>query len=203
MRINTFPFFLFLFSACFSGEVPPEMDNRIQHYYENGEKVMLTLIPGKYFVLLDSVVSREEIAATLFLEINQISNIDTSRISGYGEGHDFYWTTITGAGNETFLGNNILIYSAPYFYSEDGIELGLTHLFTVTLIEEEGIEKLEELVESHEAKILGQSEEGVLQFLISCSNKSSGDALELSRGFYESGFFEEAQPLFTGDQKIH
>ncbi len=192
----------FLLSACFVGELPPDMDNRIQFYYDGEDSVQLTLIPGKYFLLVERGIDSEELAEALFLPPSQISPIQASSVSGVEAVHDFHWTSASGAGPEADWDHEHLLYRAPYFFAEGGTELGLTHLFTVTLKAENDLAKLEELADEYQVELVDKSRDQPLECWLRCTATTEGNALEISRVFHESGYFTGSRPKFMDQNQL-
>lgn len=93
-----------------------------------------------------------------------------------------------------------IIYDAPYFVAEDGTELGLSHLFYVKLFKEKDVDVLTNLALDNNVSLIGNNEYMPLWYTLSCSNNSTGNALELANKFYETGRFDAAQPdLMSND----
>lgn len=82
----------------------------------------------------------------------------------------------------------------PFFRSEKGVEVGISHLFTVKLKSDKDFEKLDSIATKNKVKIVGSHTYRPLWHTLSCDVSSKGNALEMANAFFESGIFEHALP---------
>lgn len=193
----------FLLSACFVGELPPDMDNRIQFYYDGEDSVQLTLIPGRYFLVVDGDMDREELAEALLFPPSQINPVQETSLPQLENGYSFHWTSVSNAGPDADWDNEHLLYRAPHFFAAGGMELGLTHLFTVSLKQENDLSKLEELANAYQVELMEKSTDEPLKWWLHCTASTEGNALELSKVFHESGDFSHSRPKFMDQGQLY
>ena len=80
--------------------------------------------------------------------------------------------------------------------------VGISQLFYVKLNTVEGINHLEKLSKENNVTILGNNQYMPLWYTLSCSKKSTGNALEMANLFYESGLFADAIPDILVDDYL-
>lgn len=86
-------------------------------------------------------------------------------------------------------------YSAPFFETVDnGKEIGISHFFYVKLKTIEDKYLLFDMASKLRVEVLGNNEYMPLWYTLSCDVNSSGNSLQMSNVFYESGLFEYAEP---------
>lgn len=182
------------------------------YYWHNGEKVFLTPMDDKFYILYDS--SNEAVLRSEGLNngLNTPSQelILSSKIVPYNHpgksnvqiaNRHYRWNVILGDATsiETIIPD--IVYVGRYFTNSDGKEVGLSHLFYVKLKKESDLQKLEKLAESHNVEIIGNNEYMPLWFTLACSKESSGNSLEMANLFYESNLFASCQPdLLCNDE---
>lgn len=176
------------------------------YYWYNGEKVGINRDDSKKFILFKS---SDELTVTSALSnmkiVNKIQKVVlSSKIKGDKSiaKPDLKWAVIESA-TVTKASNLVseILYEAPFFKTENGVEVGLSHLFYVKLKSESDVSKLNKLADENIVEVIGNNEYMPLWYTLSCSKKSTGNALELANKFYESGLFEEAQPDLMSDDK--
>jgi hypothetical protein len=82
-----------------------------------------------------------------------------------------------------------------YLITSDSLDLGIYDIFLCKLKKESLINHLNDLVIKTNTKIVRYSNLGGY-YLIRADKNSKGDALDMSNEFYESGYFEYAEPDF-------
>ena len=161
------------------------------YYWYRGEKQPLEIKEDKWFVLFDYQPDRHELSQELHVMVERIEepkkvhrSIDSER----------YWTFVQAERGELNLNAPIISYHAPFFYSQTGKEVGLSHLFYVKLHEEDDVDLLETMASEHGVKIVNQNRFMPLWYTLAADRHSAGNALEMANLFYESGFFSAAEP---------
>ena len=96
--------------------------------------------------------------------------------------------------SESLLKYSEVLYEAPYFITEDGYELGLSHLLYVKLKSEKDVEQLTKMANKFNVEVIGNNEYMPLWYTLGCTKSSKGNALGIANIFYETGLFAEAQP---------
>lgn len=183
------------------------------YYWHNGEKVFLTPMDDKFYILYDS--SNEAVLRSEGLNngLNTPSQelILSSKIVPYNHpgksnvqiaNRHYRWNVILSDATsiETIIPD--IVYVGRYFTNSDGKEVGLSHLFYVKLKKESDLQKLEKLAESHNVEIIGNNEYMPLWFTLACSKESSGNSLEMANLFYESNLFASCQPDLLCDDEL-
>jgi subtilisin family serine protease len=171
------------------------------YYWYRGERQPLESKNDKWFVLLDYAHNPESLSRTLRISEDRISQIQKIRKKNRDTTHkssnlprDIYWTVVSGQEEEWAYSSLEILYHAPFFYSQSGKEMGLSHFFHVKLYKSEDIEFLRELAEIHGVDILGSSRFRPRWYTLACGRESSGNALEMANLFYETGLFSAAEP---------
>jgi subtilisin family serine protease len=178
------------------------------YYWHEGRQIPLLLQNGKKFILFKS--SEEESIGNMLTKkgIDQFAPfvvVLSSNIIRYDKNSlstvDLRWAVVKT--NET-LNQAItsVIYEAPYFLSETGKELGLSHLLYVKLNSNSDLSKLETLAFSNNVEIIGNNEFMPLWYTLACSKESNGNALEIANKFYETGLFVSCQPDLMCDDDL-
>ena len=99
----------------------------------------------------------------------------------------------------TITHSSILYQGAFYATEKNGHELGLSQLLYVRLKNANDIDKLNELAEASNVKIIGTYKNDSLLYILHCTKVSEGNALQMANKFYETGKFTYSQPdLFGG-----
>jgi hypothetical protein len=97
-------------------------------------------------------------------------------------------------------GKDIVV--APSFKDHYQNKIGMSNFFYVKLKELADTSLLRQEAEIKHAVIMWQNEFMPLWFVLSVTENSKYNAMELSNRFYESGLFQHAEPdLMTGDEK--
>lgn len=202
-NIFTFLVFIFLYSNVFS-------QGDTYYYWYKSDKYALQLNPKKEFLLLKDGVDKNILSDSLRVEKDKIENIKRVELGTSlipyrmqdAEKDNGYWTVVSGKENALNFSSQIILYHSPFFYSNSGKELGLSHLFYVKLYKQEDVTLLEDLAENNRVKILGNNKFMPLWYTLSCSRDSKGNAMEMANLFYETGFFISAQPDLMEDDLI-
>ena len=90
-----------------------------------------------------------------------------------------------------------VIIASPCFLTSEGQKMGLSNNFYVKLKSKNDLNRLNELAEKNNVEVLGYNEYMPLWFTVACNKNSTfANAIEMSNMFYESGYFEVAEPEF-------
>jgi subtilisin family serine protease len=176
-----------------------------KYYYYNGEKRYLDINTEYVFV---STIGSDSIQESDFLKllVNKLKKLDFSdkiRIQ-LNENKDFYWSEIRLDSNLTVSDyenkiskikgyQNVQIVS-PFFSSKYNKRIGLTNFFYVKLKTLADTLILKKYSKINNSIIIKQDDFMPLWFILSCTKNSTGDAIDLANRFYESGFFQFAEP---------
>lgn len=88
-----------------------------------------------------------------------------------------------------------------FFIEQDSSNIYVTELFYVQLKQQEDFDILVRYAAEHNVKIV---EEGAFQlwYILSCTEQSKGNALEMANMFYESGLFAETEAEFLNANRF-
>ena len=176
------------------------------YYWYNGQKIGINKLNNKKYILFDENnenTLKSYSATTLKFvkepQLLQLSNkIMKKKLQSSPK--NLKWATIeTTASSPTLTKLNGIIYEAPYFQTENGTEVGLSHLYYVKLKSDKDVSKLMELASINKVDIIGNNEYMPLWYTLSCSKESTGNALELANKFYETNLFEASEPDLMSD----
>ena len=159
------------------------------YYWAGGEKVYLTAVPDKYWVIFDESVSMWQATCSSVLYPFKKSAQPSS----------YFQSNVNGDILKEY--RNSIVYSAPIVKDHNGNELGITNIFYVKLKRIQDIALLQDFAAETGTKILSDSFLS-LWYMLSCSQDSSGNALELSNRAYESGLFAAVDLELSGDIHI-
>ncbi|MDR2936330.1 MAG: S8 family serine peptidase [Rikenellaceae bacterium] len=179
-------------------------------YYYDGEKQYFELDTRYVFVSVQDERNAEVLAAhdlkyqPLSVDIPESWKIDVRQRR--------FWTTLsfdTTLSDEEYLiklseirtwGKDILV--APYFKNEHQDKIGLSNFLYVKLKNEGDVALLEKEAEKEGAVISHRNEFMHLWYVVSVTENSKLNAMELANRFYESGLFEYAEPDLLVEDKL-
>ncbi len=167
------------------------------YYWYQGKKIGLNKNENKKFILFrqeDVMKLNANFANFKFTdspsEVKISPKVKNSKATTLGS--SLMWASIETS--ESLMKYSEILYEAPYFTTENGYELGLSHLFYVKLKAEEDIDILTEMATKLNVEIIGNNEYMPLWYTLGCTKSSKGNALELANIFYESKSFADAHP---------
>jgi hypothetical protein len=197
--ISTFLMVCLFFFCSFAQTT---LEDTSAYYWYKDQKIFLIENTSKKFLLLESVESlsslEQSFGSSEFTALTpQVEDIGGS-ISVYHSKPETnaIWTIVESGTmlQESFTENQAVKYEAPFYYTTDSVEVGLSHLFYVKLFNSEDIDTLEYLATLHNIEILGNNRFMPLWFTLACSKNSSGNSLEMANLFYETGLFAAGSP---------
>jgi len=182
-----------------------------QHYYEKGNKVPLAVVQGKYFVLFGDDTGKD--AALQILKgdqavLRRFESIKPPKgitLTPEGKALSYNWAIIDNVSDGSvrqYQRKTQIRYTAPFFTTKSGEEVGLSHLFYVKLKAESDKNKLQMLCKEHKATIIGNNKFMPLWYTIACSKNSSGNSLDLANKFFETKEFALSQPDFMANYEL-
>ena len=176
--------------------------NQLNYYWYQGKKVFLKQKTTKQYVLFDA--EKEPIVSKVIKMTGDNSHVSKTVNLTYVKGlsnvvndKDLKWCVINN--DNTIISDlakqSDIKYSAPFFETIDnGKEIGISHLFYVKLKTIEDKYLLFDMASKLRVEVLGNNEYMPLWYTLSCDVNSSGNSLQMSNVFYESGLFEYAEP---------
>jgi len=165
------------------------------YYWYKGKKIKLENIDTKKFLIFESESEDSLNVISLFSENDiKVRNMNPKYIGGT---KSMKWTVVDRTTYENLIYKNLKIrYEGAFYKSTRNIDIGLSHIFYVKLKKEQDIYVLDSLSKEYKVKIIERNKFMPLWFVLSCSNESKGDALEMANLFYESNLFEASEPEF-------
>lgn len=197
--------FIFLIVLYFSVQFSYSQE---YYYWYKNQKVPLILNTKKTYLTFNNNSDKRVQAASLNIEYSKFLKYGTLNIrKGFSddvaESANRTWCFLDGTLDDKIKQNQSINYNAPFFYTSDGVEAGLSHLFYVKLKKPADIKILNNYAKNYNVQVLGQNKFMPLWFTLSCSKDSYGNSLELANLFYESGQFAAAEPdLMTDDKPL-
>lgn len=181
---------------------------KIDYYWYEGQKVYLEKKPEKHYIVYKKEDAQKMLA---FKSRNSLSRSTKEsnelKLSGIvfsknalAKKMDIMWDVIEGnLKSVSFDDNPEIIYNSSFYKSSSGEDIGISPLFYVKLKSDSDKDKLIYLANKYHVEVLGNNEFMPLWYTLSCDNESVGDALQMANQFYETGFFETAEPdIMTG-----
>lgn len=179
------------------------------YYWYKGQKIVLEKIRNKKFIMFNSFESINELSNSLnisnlsvenFNKMNTYPSLNPYKSIKIEEGK---WAVIKSLSSKNFNDHKDILYEAPFYYTKNKVEAGLSNLFYVKLKTSQDINLLEKLAASNSVVIMGNNKFMPLWYTLSCSKKSKGNALEMANMFYETGMFLASEPdLMTDDSPL-
>jgi hypothetical protein len=183
------------------------------YYWHKGEKIPLTIEKHKKFVLYENQQAEN---AILYFEDNNWKIVkkdrdnSVDRVVPHNNGirnEMLYWSVLE-KDRDGFTDSQIqqlsnqVLYVSPFFRTQNGEEVGLSHIFYVKLKKAEDIEILEEFEKENNVEIIGNNKFMPMWYTLVCTKNSKGNALQMANLFYESGQFSSAEPDLMADNLI-
>lgn len=168
------------------------------YYWHNDEKVFITATENSYVILRDTgLIDVDSDSQVIRLsETDEVSSqSDIYVLANSEEGDSLYGMKLSEAELE-LLQDEVVVYSAPYYILPTGAELGLSELFLVKLKSESDYQILETFANEHNVSILANMPHS-LWYELSCTQNSTGNALEMANTAYESGLFAYSEAIFV------
>ena len=176
------------------------------YYYYKAKKVPLTLDKRSLNISVFKNFNKPSLTE-LNLEKNdlQISKTDIDeQIIGYKKIE--YESTLSDAEFHQKLESlkktkNIRTVS-PNFITENGKKLGMSDYFYVKLKRASDFEKLHQLAKEKNIRIIEQNEFMPLWYTLRCTEKTTGNTLEIANSFFETGWLASSSPDFLTEDYI-
>ena len=171
------------------------------YYWCHGSKQPLEIVEKQQYILVKSasaanILSSKMTSAHIKSDFKELSL--SSSLKGQETGQ--YWSKITLPDPIKKYDDPAILYSSPFFFTENGVLVGISHLFYVKLKNAGDFVQLEKTAKENNIKILGNNHFMPLWYTLACSKESAGNALEMANVVYETGLFSEAIPdIMTDD----
>lgn len=136
-----------------ASSVPADSSN---YYWCDGEKIPLTVNENKLYILTNIkktknihnsiITSHGDLESTMYIEIYTNLGIKSSQRNSRQRDLTSF---ILNNPEQNTINEDDVVYSAPYFRTRDGAELGITNVFSVQLTEEHDFTKLQEVAKEY------------------------------------------------------
>jgi hypothetical protein len=170
-------------------------DCKSRYYYYSSDKISLTDVPGTGTISFYDTISAGD--------INQILNQhqDLQLLSVHENTHRI----IISINSTSCLESDIIISSVKkdprisncnmFLTGKDGSIIGIYDVFVCKLKSDSNLSQLNDLLSRTRTTII-RAGLSTRHYLIRADKNSSGDALDMANEFFESGYFEYAEPDF-------
>lgn len=152
-------------------------------YYFRGKKIDLKKVEGYVYATTHD--------STLFNGMKYTTSVEVNNRTYGGKLKKNMLNRRLG----TFAMNQDDIQTSPC-YAIDNDTLGLSNMFYVKLRNLNDSLKLKEYTSLYRVKIIQQNKYLPLWFMMSCTDESSMNSMEMANLFWESGLFQSAEPEF-------
>lgn len=186
-----------------SNSTNPRTVSSDSYYWYHGEKIPLYEASNKVFAIFDKTSTEElydpvtrststrSLSAEPYHSSNRIFETD-------GHPENIIWTKVD---KDLVIANpNIILYSAPYFLTETGDEIGVTNYFMIQLKSSKDYNILEQFALDNNVTIVDRNERSLWNTL-ACGSRTTENALQLANKAYESGLFSATDIVFENDFK--
>ena len=190
-----------------SPQTRAQLSSGTHYYWYKGNKIPITINTTKSYILFESsdeanlqlplLNSKSGLSAAKVTLSSRLQLQDATRSAA---NDNLYWAEVATA--DVNAQDKALVYSAPYFKTSDGADLGLSHLFYVKVKSIRDVRILTTLATENKVTLLGNNEYLPLWYTLSCTNESLGNALEMANKFYEDGPFAACQPCFISEDEM-
>lgn len=176
MKKQIYAFLACLITTCAIGQ-----NNNLFYYYK-GNKQILTLDTTQLFTL-----SKGKRLGKTFERWTKVSLNKNTLKKGYSEQKDSL---------------NLTSKIIPCFLDKEGNSFGLSSYFYVKLKQVSDSTFLKEQALINHVSIIRTNPFRPEWYLLSCTDQTSGNAIDMANHFYESGYFEAAEPDFIQDNLL-
>ncbi|MCR5555463.1 MAG: S8 family serine peptidase [Bacteroidales bacterium] len=174
------------------------------YYWYHEVKQPLRIVEKQQYILVKSESAANNLSnkmASFHIKLNFQKLVLSSSLKLHES--DQYWSIITLPDQIKKIEDTAIIYSSPFFFTENGVLIGISHLFYVKLKTADDFAQLEKIAKENNVKILGKNNFMPLWYTLSCSNEPTIHALEMANIFYETGLFLEAIPDIMTDDYLN
>ena len=167
------------------------------YYWYEGKKIHLAVNPEKQYVVYKETPDLVSAQAKIYEDGGTLTYPMLHPIDGKPIDQTYLRWGVTSSSQVQALQvrqNSSVIYHAPYYIAASGEEIGISHLFYVKLKTKSDENELIQLAEAHNVEVLGYNKYLPLWYTLSCTNQSTGNALQMANLFYETGLFQASEP---------
>ena len=91
---------------------------------------------------------------------------------------------------------------SPNFITENGEKVGMSDYFYIKLKKPSNFSKLQQLANQNNVQIIEQNEFMPLWYTLRCTEKTTGNTLEVANSFFETGWFSSSSPDFLTEADL-
>ena len=167
------------------------------YYWYGDKKIYLAVNPEKQYVVYEETPNLVSTQSEIYEDGGTLSYPMLQPIGGKQISQNHLRWGVTSSSQVSILqtrSNSSIVYHAPYYISASGEEVGISHLFYVKLKSKADESKLVQLAEKHNVEVLGYNKYLPLWYTLSCTDQSTGNALQMANLFYETGLFQASEP---------
>lgn len=171
------------------------------YYWYKGQKVVLEKNPTKKYILFEESETASSISKSIGISEKAVVDKGTTSLPASIKLHSSTvnkpqkWVVVES--NVTLAStsmNSKIVYEANFYKAKKDEEVGITHLFNVQLKSVNDVALLEQLAKANNVTVVGSIKSMPLWYVLSCTNKSHGSALQMANKFYETGYFKTSEP---------
>jgi len=165
---------------------------RNRFYYYNSEKIILTEIPYQGSVSFYDTLAAETIHQIMeqyqgIRVLSVLTNSNRAVIAVESENCNVADKLLAAVKSDSRIRN-----CSKFLISDKGFTLGITDVFVCKLKSSASPDQIAALVADNQVEIIKSDHSGY--YVLSVDKSCNGDALDLANKFFESGFFEYAEP---------
>lgn len=168
------------------------------YYYNDREKVTLQCYSQRQFVLFQTSEDTVNAHKLLMQAGIQHNSFHLSSMASRSTKYSAYYWTILNISEEDTCPNLGEYYKAPFYITVYNDTVGVSDLLYVKLYDLADTLTLKNQADLLDVNIVENDPYMPLWYTLSCSNQSIGNAVEISRMMYETGFFEATEPDIYG-----
>jgi len=179
-----------IFMSCKKDDFQNNCRNRF--YYYNSEKIILTEIPYQGAVSFYDTLAAETIHQIMeqyqgIRVLSVLTNSNRAVIAVESENCNVADKLLAAVKSDSRIRN-----CSKFLISDKGFTLGITDVFVCKLKSSASPDQIAALVADNQVEIIKSDHSGY--YVLSVDKSCNGDALDLANKFFESGFFEYAEP---------
>jgi len=156
-----------------SPQTRAQLSSGTHYYWYKGNKIPITINTTKSYILFESsdeanlqlplLNSKSGLSAAKVTLSSRLQLQDATRSAA---NDNLYWAEVATA--DVNAQDKALVYSAPYFKTSDGADLGLSHLFYVKVKSIRDVRILTTLATENKVTLLGNNEYSLKGFRLIC-----------------------------------
>lgn len=179
-----------IFMSCKKDDFQNNCRNRF--YYYNSEKIILTEIPYQGAVSFYDTLAAETIHQIMeqyqgIRVLSVLTNSNRAVIAVESENCNVADKLLAAVKSDSRIRN-----CSKFLISDKGFTLGITDVFVCRLKSSASPDQIAALINDNQVEIVKADHSGY--YLFSVDKNCNGDALDLANKFFESGFFDYAEP---------